>query len=223
MTDRPMDCAALREVAAELALGTLEGSERGDALAHLAACPTCRVHVQELAEVVDGLLALAPEAEPPAGFESTVLARIDEERGVVPIGRRRPGRLLVAVAAVALLLAGVLAGLLLGASGEGESELAWATMRSPEGESVGEVWRYGDDDATLVVSVPAWADIEGEDGPRYALRLGLDDGDTIEVGDFGLGTGTSSWGVNAPVAAGEIDSVSVVDDTGRLWCTGTFD
>jgi hypothetical protein len=95
-------------------------------------------------------------------------------------------------------------------------------MRSPEGESVGEVWRYGGDDTTLVVSVPAWADIEGEGGPRYSLELALDDGGTVEVGDFGLGTGTSSWGVNAPVAAGDVESVSVVDDTGRVWCTGTF-
>jgi hypothetical protein len=179
--------------------------------------------VQELAEAVDGLLALAPEAEPPAGFESAVLARIDDERDVVDVGRRRPGRALLAVAAVALLLAGLAAGFVLGSRGPDEAELAWATMRSPEGESVGEVWRYGDDDATLVVSVPAWADVEGEDGPRYALRLDLHDGDTVEVGDFGLGTGTSSWGVNADVPAADIESVSVVDDTGRLWCTGTFD
>ena len=151
-----------------------------------------------------------------------MLARIHDERGVVPFERRRRGRLLLAVAAVALLLAGLAAGFLLGGRGAGESELAWATMRSPDGESVGEVWRYGEDDATLVVSVPAWAEIEGEDGPRYALRLALDDGDTVEVGDFGLGTGTSSWGVNAPVPAEDIESVSVIDDTGRLWCTGTF-
>jgi hypothetical protein len=222
VTERPADCAALREVAAELALGALEGSERGEALAHLARCPSCRAHVQELAEAADVLLALAPEAEPPAGFESAVLGRIDEERGPVAAGRRR-SRVLLAVAAVALLLAGLAAGFVLGARGEGESDLAWATMHSPGGDAVGEVWRYGGDDATLVVSVPAWADIEGEDGPRYALRLDLSDGDSVEVGDFALGTGTSSWGVNAPVAAGSIESVSVVDDTGRLWCTGTFD
>jgi hypothetical protein len=222
VTERPVDCAALREVAADLALGALEGSERGEALAHVARCPSCRAHVQELAEAADVLLALAPEAEPPAGFECAVLGRIDEERAPVAAGRRR-SRVLLAVAAVALLLAGLAAGFVLGSAGEGEADLAWATMHSPEGEAVGEVWRYGEDDATLVVSVPAWAEIEGEDGPRYALRLDLTDGDTVEVGDFALGTGTSSWGVNAPVAAGSIESVSVVDDTGRLWCTGTFD
>jgi hypothetical protein len=222
VTEHPADCAALREVAADLALGSLQGSERGEALAHVAHCPACRAHVQELAEAVDVLLALAPEAEPPAGFESAVLARIDEERGDVP-RRRGRGRVLLAAAAVALLLAGLAAGFVLGGRDGSESELAWATMRSPEGDAVGEVWRYGGDDATLVVSVPAWAEVEGEDGPRYTLRLALDDGDTVEVGDFGLGTGTSSWGVHAPVAAATIEAVSVVDDTGRLWCTGTFD
>jgi len=56
VTDRP-GCQAVRAVAAELALGTLEGSERGEALAHLAGCPACQAHVQELTEVVDQLLA----------------------------------------------------------------------------------------------------------------------------------------------------------------------
>ena len=130
--------------------------------------------------------------------------------------------MLLGAAAVAVLLAGLVAGFALGSGGEDESELAWTTMRAPDGDQVGEVWRYGGDDTTLVVSVPAWADIEGEGGPHYALRLELEDGDDLEVGDFALGAGTSSWGVNAPVAASSIESVSVVDDTGRLWCTGTF-
>ena len=46
MTERPADCAALREVAADLALGALDGSARGEALAHVARCPACRAHVQ---------------------------------------------------------------------------------------------------------------------------------------------------------------------------------
>jgi hypothetical protein len=210
------DCERLHEVAADLAFGTLAGPERGEALAHLAGCPACRAEVQALAEAADQLLALAPEAEPPAGFESGVLARISP-----PAPSRVRSRVLLAAAAVVLLVVGLGVGFLLG-GGDGDSELASAPMVAPGGESVGEVWRYGGDDATLVVSVPAWADIEGTDGPRYALRLDLADGDTVEVGDFGLGDGTSSWGITAAVEAESITAVSVVDDTGRVWCTGTF-
>lgn len=211
------DCAAVREVAAELALGTLAGPARGEALAHLAGCPECRAEVQSLAEAADQLLALASEAEPPAGFESAVLARIQPP--ATPSVRRR---VLLAAAAVVLVLAGLGAGLLVGSGGGDSGELASAAMVDPDGETVGEVWRSGGDEATLVVSVPAWADIESRDGPRYAFRLELDGGGTVEVGDFGLGDGSSSWGVDAPVAAESITAVSVIDDTGRVWCTGTF-
>ena len=218
----PRDCAALHDVAAELALGTLEGPARGEALAHLAGCPACRAHVQELTEAVDQLLALGPEAEPPAGFESAVIARIaDEQRAGAPA--RRPSRLLLAAAAVVIAVAGLAAGFLLAERGDDDgSELASAAMIAPGGDAVGEVWRYGSDEATLFVSVPAWADIEGTDGPRYALRLELDDGEIVEVGDFGLGDGTSSWGLTAAVDADTIAAVSVIDDTGRVWCTGHF-
>ena len=223
MAELPAACAALRADAAELALGTLDASARGDALAHVAACAACRAHVRELTEVVDRLLAVAPQAEPPPGFESGVIERIAAEQASVGPRRRGPSRLVLAAAAAVLLLVGSVAGFVLAALGAEEGDnLASSVMITPGGEAVGEVWRYGDGDAALFVSVPAWADIEGEGGPRYALRLELDDGDTLEVGDFGLGDGTSSWGTTTEVEAESIRSVSVVDDTGRVWCTGEF-
>jgi hypothetical protein len=223
VTESGPDCVGLHEVAAELALGLLEGTARGEALAHLSTCAPCRAHVQELAEAADQLLALAPEGEPPAGFESVVIGRIEGERGPRVAGHRRRSRLLLAAAAVVLVACGVLAGhLMTDGGGEGDGELAWTSMVAPGGEQVGEVWRYGADEATLVVSVPAWADIDGTDGPRYAVRLALEDGGRVDVGDFALGDGTSSWGLTTPVDAGSITAVSVIDDTGRVWCTGHF-
>ncbi len=223
------DCQALRADAAELALGTLEGTERGAALAHLARCPACRAHVQELTEAVDHVLALAPEAEPPPGFESAVIARIEADRGSAGTSarhRRRP--VLAAAAAVVLVLGGLGIGLLLGRdagdAGDDGTELAAAPMEAPEGGTVGEVWRYGGEDAVLFVSVPAWADIvfAGPSAKHYALRLDLRDGPTTEVGDFTLGGGRSSWGVATELEGDDIAAVSVVDDTGRVWCTGRF-
>ncbi|HYF47061.1 MAG TPA: hypothetical protein VD926_12670, partial [Acidimicrobiales bacterium] len=118
------------------------------------------------------------------------------------------------------LASGALVGALLADGGGGDDDqLAWAAMVAPGGDEVGEVWRSGEDEATLVVSVPAWTEVPAG-GPRYALRLELADGEVREVGDFALGDGRSSWGVTTDVEADAITAVSVVDETGRVWCTG---
>ena len=62
-------CDEVRAVAPELALGIVEGEERGLALEHLAECPDCRRRVEELSEVAAELLLLAPHEEVPVGFE----------------------------------------------------------------------------------------------------------------------------------------------------------
>jgi Putative zinc-finger len=72
-----MGCDQVRDLAPELALGIAEGQERVAALSHLTGCPGCRQLVSDLSSVGDGLLLLAPSREPPRGFESGVLARLD--------------------------------------------------------------------------------------------------------------------------------------------------
>ena len=97
-------CQEIREMAPELALGIVEGEERGRALEHLADCPDCRRRIEELTEVADALLLLAPHREPPVGFESEVL------RQVLPAPkprRRRRLRLVLAPAAAALASVGI--------------------------------------------------------------------------------------------------------------------
>jgi hypothetical protein len=226
VTEDHAACGPTRLVSAELALGVLEGGERGDALAHLAGCAACRAEVRHLAEAVDGVVDLAPEAEPPVGFESAVIARIADERAgratkEAP-GRRR--RWFVAAAAALLLVLGIGVTLVVAREGRGASSVATARMEAPDGATVGEVWRTGEPDAVVFVSVPAWAGIDtvGPDAPRYALRLDLAGGDTVEVGDFTLGDGVSSWAMPTELDGEDIRAVSVVDDTGRVWCTGRF-
>ena len=68
-----MTCEELRALAPEVALGTIEGEERADALRHLATCGECRRLVDRLTAVADELLMLAPVQEPPVGFESRVI------------------------------------------------------------------------------------------------------------------------------------------------------
>jgi hypothetical protein len=71
-----MTCAELADVAAELALGVLTGRERAVAVAHLDRCDGCREYVRQLMATGEQLVELLPTAEPPAGFETRVLARL---------------------------------------------------------------------------------------------------------------------------------------------------
>ncbi|HLM18552.1 MAG TPA: zf-HC2 domain-containing protein, partial [Acidimicrobiia bacterium] len=96
-----LSCAQVRELAAELALGILSGAERAEVLLHVNGCARCQAYVAELTEAADVIPQLAPEAEPPAGFESRVLRRLDgRERSV----RRRWIAAAVAVAAAAIIV-----------------------------------------------------------------------------------------------------------------------
>ncbi len=88
---RQFDCAWSLDVAPELALGVLNGPERAETLEHLSTCAPCRTTVAGYTEVVDALTLVAPEVEPPAGFEDRALRRLGkgDDR---PWWRRREGR-----------------------------------------------------------------------------------------------------------------------------------
>src|SRR5881396_2165251 len=105
MTDQR--CDEIRAVIPELAAGVASGDVRADALAHIAGCAACRRELEEVSGTLDELLLLAPEREPPAGFDLRVLNRIGD---TAP--RRRPLlRTALVLAAAALVVAGAAAGL----------------------------------------------------------------------------------------------------------------
>ena len=114
MTDPtdPNGCAWHAESLAEVATGAASGPDRARVLDHLSRCADCRAELAELTSVADEVLLIAPEHEPPAGFESAVLSRIaalDEPATVAHdhAPRRRWVRnLVLAAVAMALGLAG---------------------------------------------------------------------------------------------------------------------
>ena len=57
---------------AGLALG-LRGRGEAELVGHVAICGTCTAHLEDLVAVADTLSLLAPEADPPSGFEGRVL------------------------------------------------------------------------------------------------------------------------------------------------------
>jgi Putative zinc-finger len=101
-----MSCEELKDLAPEVALGTIDGQERAEALRHLATCGECRRLVDELTTVADELIMLAPMQEPPVGFESRVIDALGFQRP--RLGRRLlmwlgPPVAAAAVTAVALV------------------------------------------------------------------------------------------------------------------------
>src|SRR5262245_2589873 len=103
-----LTCEQVREIAPDLALGIADGQERGAALRHTATCADCRGLVSSFSSVADELLLVAPEREPPPGFASRTLARLDQRtsrsrRWVAPLAIAASLVLAMAVGAAAVL------------------------------------------------------------------------------------------------------------------------
>ncbi len=222
MTDRSDHLDDSQVVA--LAVGELTGRERASALEHLLACRTCRDEVDSLVAVSEELLLLAPEAEPAAGFESAVLGTLDLPSSTRSATRRSRTVLGAVAAAVAILVAGVALGALATAR-HAAPALAEAPMVTPTGLDVGSAWSTGSDPGWILVSVPGWAvweDPATEPG-AYELRVELADGSRVDFGPVTFRDDTGSWATTTTLEPDEIRSIAVVDETGHVWCSATFD
>ena len=130
---REPTCDEVRELAPELALGIAAGEERARALAHIANCAECRALVDELTRTTDSLLQLAPQKEPPIGFEARAVRRVR--------GQRPRHRLRVATAVASIVLVSVgLTALVMDAATRRDRDLADRYLALLEGRSSGELF-----------------------------------------------------------------------------------
>lgn len=199
-----MRCDELRVVAPDLALDELTGEERAAAIGHLARCESCRALVAELAAVADSVLLLAPEVEPPPGFESRVLAR----RGATGADRRpRRRRVTAMVAAITAVLAAGVGGYLV-RGGDGVTLPVAAILHAADGTAAGSVvLADGPDRMTCVFDDPRF-------GGAYAVQVELDDGVIADVGRFDAPGSPWSWTVPLDVDPGDVRRVIVLDGGG---------
>ena len=218
-----MGCEQTRELAAEIALGIADGAERAGALRHLSECAECRRAVEQLSVVTDELMMLAPEREPPPGFESRVLARLQPPPVVAVRPRRRLRRLLAPVAATAAA-AGLAAGLVFGLTSDDRrlaahyratlavahgTEFQAAQLRDAAGDPAGLVYAYRGRPSWIYVSL--YVDQRQE---RYRVQLVLTSGRRIDLPRFRLDAVTRSGGQAVPVDVGTVASVRLVVSAG---------
>jgi anti-sigma factor RsiW len=203
-------CVGVRERAPDLALDIVDGEERAELLAHLAACPGCRDEVRSLGAVADRLLRAVPPEEPPRGFEDRVLARLAEEPQ--PLAPRRSRLVLAGLGVAAALLVVVLVGAALLRPG---GDTRQAVMVSADGQVVGQV-TLTNDPAGILVAVPGWTPAENR---PYDVRLQLRDGGHVDLGTVQLhdGYGGSSIG---RVDAADVDGVELLTLSGEPICSG---
>jgi hypothetical protein len=211
-------CAQVRELAAELALGVADGEERALVLEHVASCPECRHELERMSGVADELLALAPEEEPPLGFELGVLRRIEPPT----TARRRPWQRLALVAAILVTAALTAGGMLIGFRDDRQladryrSALAQAhgyyfgaaELRDGSGRRAGSAFVYG--------GAPSWITITVEPAFRGTIaeaELVARDGGRIPLDSFRLDDGV--WGGALPVALRDVAALHLVDRDGR--------
>ena len=211
------DCARMRAMAAEVALGIADGEERAWALDHLAGCPSCRARVEQLSAVADELVMLAPPAEPSDGFEQRVATAIQPAP--------RPRRLRLAIPAIAGVAAACAAAVVWFAlsddreiADEYRATLAVANgehfdakpVELADGTKVGYVYGY-QGRTSWVLAVMYDCPYDG----TYELEGVTGEGRRIAISPIQIEDGRGSIGRATSVDYDALDQILLVDDEGH--------
>jgi hypothetical protein len=210
MTTRQIGCTEMDLLAPELALGTLTGPERAEAIGHLASCAECQQRAGDLAQVVDSMLVLAPEEEPSDDFEARVLARTigapsdggDPARR--PSGRRR--LVLAGSLAAALVAVVALAAWFVGRDGDPANALRTAVATEEGSRAVCRAVINEVDPAWLFVSL----DEPGEARTGYDVEVRLENGEVARVGRIEVRDGHGALAVTLDLGGSRARSVRLI-------------
>jgi hypothetical protein len=211
-----LDCTTVCDVAAEFALGVLDGDTRADVVLHLERCGPCRSVVADLSETADVLVSVAPEAEPPPGFQRRVMETLTAGRQP---HRWRTAKLVAAVAALVAVTSIVGVRVVDRSRDPVVSAPAVETvaMTGADGLHVGrvEVIR-GTSAATLAVTV----DYALPDG-RYRVALVSPEGARDVLGAVTVLGGRGVWSGSTQLVTAPTQ-LALVDDVGRVQCSATI-
>jgi hypothetical protein len=225
MNDDTHSCEQFSNDLAELALGILTGHRRAEALAHVESCPRCAEELEQLVRASDAALQLAPDMEPPVGFE----VRLFERMGVRELPSRRHVAtrwLLAAAAAVVALGVGLGVGLSQGSAPPGgttalhHSPLGKMVLSADlwqGGKRVGGVYAYGGSTPWIFMTLS-----DSAARGKIICEVVTKSGETRWVGEFTAKKGYGSWGAPLPVAPQDIRSAKVVSVGGALIASATL-
>ncbi len=209
------DCRAFQDDLAEVALGVLSGRARAAVLEHVDSCERCGAELERLCVVADGLLGLAPEIEPPVGFELRLAERL---RSPAAARHALPGRRvgILAVAAVVLIVLGFALGAVVGRPGtDAGSRSVAANLTSANLSSHGHVLG----EVVISSGPPAWMFMTVDSGvwsSDVTCQVTLRGGRVVTIGVFKLANGSGAWETRLPVAGDEVQSARLVAGDGTL-------
>jgi len=214
----PQQCEHLQDELSELALGTLYGRSRAEVLAHVESCSRCAATLERLSVVADSLLQLAPEIEPPLGFELRLAERLHASAIAHRPGRfRRIGTL--SAAAVIMVVLGFGLGTWATPSDVNRpaqsvtSHLTSAHLTA-HGRVLGEVM--------VSAGTPAWMLMTISESPwsgRVLCEVTLAGGKVESIGAFTLSGGYGAWGAPLTAPASEVRSARLVAPNGTVLAT----
>jgi hypothetical protein len=219
--DESIRCADLADTLAEVATGAASGPDRAQLLRHLTGCEDCRRELDELTRVADEVLLIAPEHEPPAGFEGAVLAQLTGSAAAPP-AKRRFARPLLYAAAASLVALGA-AGAVWQATADDRNlaaayrdtldvadgrYFAAADLLKPSGGSAGTVFLYEGE--------PSWLFVVVRDAPApggYDVVVDAGASSTV-VGSCVVDSTTCSVGTTIDDHVYNVDEVRLVSPSG---------
>jgi hypothetical protein len=210
-----LGCPDVREIGPDFAFGILDGEARADVLLHLDHCPTCQRFVSELSETADAMVLLAPEAEPPTGFERRALDRI------VETSRRRRWRTtkLVAATAAAAAILSVVTVRIVDQSREPAPYVAAAqtvSMVGADGKEVGKV-DVVSDGTTMALDLSVAYALPDGDYNIVLTRSGSLTKEALDILHINGGAGVWSGSARAAPSATQIELVEIA--TGKTRCS----
>jgi hypothetical protein len=220
------DCAQFEEDLAELALGILTGRERVALLAHVESCASCAEELEQLARAADAVVLVAPEADPPIGFEVSLFNRM----GVDELAARRrslpPRWMLASAAALVALGVGLGVGLSMGSHRTPSNETAAPPSGArpavtaslmEDGTAVGRVSLYGGSKPVLTMNLA-----ESAAHGKVICRVVTDSGTTRRLGTFTVSNGYGNWVAPLWMSPNSVKEAQVVSPSGAVIAAATL-
>lgn len=214
-------CEQHQEELSELALGVLTGRERTRVLAHVESCARCAEELEQLSRAADAVVQVAPEAEPPMGFE----VRLFERMGVTDTTRPhrfRPPRWAVGALSAAAAVVALAIGLSLSLSASPPPTTSAAphvevASLKDNGVVVGRVAIHGGAHSWMSMML-----IDSSAHGTVNCVVVTSDGDHHWVGTFVAEKGYGAWVAPLHVDPNDIRRAEVVTPSGTVVATAAL-